>query len=83
MRRLFCPCGNAARQDVLLAADVDTAPEEESDYAAWAAYRKAKKKEKGRSNEERGNKGSNKNEDDGRTLNGLNRKMGERDGCYT
>ena len=56
MRRLFGPHGNAARQDVyraaraatrrvnvLLAADSDTVSRQE-DYAAWAAFRKAKRR---------------------------------------
>ena len=42
MCRLFGPRGSEARQDVLLAADLDTVSEEE-DFAAWVAYRKAKK----------------------------------------
>ena len=42
MRRLFGSCGNAARQDALLAAGVDTAPDEESENAAWAAHRRAR-----------------------------------------
>ena len=49
MRRLFAPRGDAARQDVLLAAELETAPEEE-DCAARAVYRKSdkgKQKEKG------------------------------------
>ena len=46
MRRLFGLFGNAARQDVLLAAYLD-AVSEEGDFAPWAAYRKAKKKERG------------------------------------
>ena len=43
MRRFFGPRGNAARQDVLFAADLETVSEKE-DYAAWGAFRKAKKK---------------------------------------
>ena len=50
MRRLFRPCGSAAIQDVLVAADLDTASEEES-FEAWAAYRKAKRR-RGKSAEE-------------------------------
>ena len=42
MSRLFGPRGSAARQDVLLAADVDSVTEEESDLAARAAYGQAK-----------------------------------------
>ena len=53
MRRLFGACGDAARQDALLAADAVTASDEESENAAWAAHRKAKKeKQKGRNVEE-------------------------------
>ena len=43
MSRLFWPRGGAARQDVLVAADVDASSKEECDYAAWVARRKAKK----------------------------------------
>ena len=39
-RRLLGPCGYASRQDVVVAADMDTAPEEE-DCEKWVAYRKA------------------------------------------
>ena len=42
MRRLFGPRGGAARQDVLVAADLDAASEEE-DFARCAGYCKAKK----------------------------------------
>ena len=34
MRRIFGPCGGSARQDVLVAADVDV---EEAGYGAWVA----------------------------------------------
>ena len=43
MRRLSGQRGYAARQGALLAADLD-AVSDEGDYAAWAAYRKARKK---------------------------------------
>ena len=46
MRRPFGACGGAARQYVLVAADVDAYLEVESDYASRAAYRRAKKKGK-------------------------------------
>ena len=46
IRRLFGPRGTAARQDVKLAADLDTVSEEE-EYAARVAYRKTKKEKKG------------------------------------
>ena len=45
MRRLFGPHGSAARQDVLVAADMHAASEG-ADFEAWAAYRKAKKGKK-------------------------------------
>ena len=45
MRRSHGPFGSAARQDVLLAADLDTVPEEQ-DFASWAVYREAKKEKK-------------------------------------
>ena len=51
MRRLSCPCGGAARRDVLVAADFEEKPgfkahrkaplEEEAGYKARAAHRKA------------------------------------------
>ena len=50
IRPLFGPRGNAARQDVLSAADLDAVSEEE-DFEAWVAYRKAKK-EKTKENRE-------------------------------
>ena len=40
MRRLFGPCFYASRQDVLVAADTDTAPGE-ADFEARMAYRQA------------------------------------------
>ena len=84
MRRLFGQRGNAARQDVLLVADADTASGKESEYAAGAAQRTAKKeKKKERRSETRGKKGGNLNKDEGRTLDGFNRKTGERNSCYT
>ena len=42
LRRLFGPRGGAAHQDVFVAADIDLSSEEETDFDAWAAYRKAK-----------------------------------------
>ena len=42
-RRLFGPRGNAARSNILL-AEYWGAVSEDEDYAAWAAYRKAKKR---------------------------------------
>ena len=48
MRRLFGPCGGAARQDVLVALDVDVISDGADDFAAWFAHRKAKSKAKKR-----------------------------------
>ena len=45
MRRLSGPCGYASRQHVLVAAEMDTASEEE-DCEAWMAYRNAKRAKK-------------------------------------
>ena len=42
MRRLFGPRGSAFRQDVRVAADMDTVSEEE-DFEARIAYRKVKR----------------------------------------
>ena len=44
MRRLFRPCGRAARQDVLVATDIEVSSEAETDSEAWVAHCKAKKK---------------------------------------
>ena len=46
MQRLFGPCGDASRHDVLVAQDMDTASEKE-DFEAWLAYRKAKRATRG------------------------------------
>ena len=45
MRRLSGLCGYASRQDVLLAAEMDTASEV-GDFGVWVAYRKAKRANK-------------------------------------
>ena len=82
MRRLFGPRGNAARQCVLSAADSDAVSKGE-DFAAWVAYRKAqneKRREKGY--EGHSNTGGVKRKEEGRTLNGLNRRTGGRNRCY-
>ena len=49
MRRLFWPRGSPEKQDVLVAADLDTASEE-AYFEAWTVYREPKKEER----EERG-----------------------------
>ena len=41
MRHLFGSCGSAARHDVLIAADADLFPDEESEHAVWLAHQKA------------------------------------------
>ena len=44
MRRPSDPCASAARQDVLVAADLDAPSEGENDFDAQAAHRKPNKK---------------------------------------
>ena len=71
MRRLFGPCGYASRQDVLVAAKMDTGSEEE-DFEAWTAYRKAKRAKKdGTSGGSRGAQKKRKPSEDVRSKNGL------------
>ena len=41
MRRLFGPCGGAARHDAVAATDVDVNLNDEDDFAAWTAHRHA------------------------------------------
>ena len=43
MRRLAGPCGGAARQCVLVAADMYAPPEEDATSTVWVAHREAKK----------------------------------------
>ena len=66
------PRGGASRQDVLVAEDMGASSEEETDFEAWVAHRKAKKK--GGKKKRRGG--------DARTLNGLNRRAGIRNRSY-
>ena len=71
MRRLFGPRGNASRQDVRVAQDMDTVSEEE-DFEAWMAYRKAKREKK-----EGGGQGKrNKSVGGERPKNPINRRTG-------
>ena len=44
MRGLIGLCGGVTRQDVSAAADADANSNGDDDFAAWVAYRKAKKK---------------------------------------
>ena len=44
MRRIFGPCGGAARQGVLVAAGMSGPSEAETEFETWVAHRKAKKK---------------------------------------
>ena len=53
IRRLVGPRCGASRQDALVAADIDAFSEEKTDFEAWAAYRKIKKKS-GRKRREHG-----------------------------
>ena len=83
MRRLFGPRGSAVRQDVLAAADLGPALGEE-DYAAWVAYRKARKGQKReRRRSDRRKTARSRPRGEGRAMNGFNRKTGESDGRYT
>ena len=68
MRRLFGPCGGAARQDVLVPADLD---------AAWVAFRRAKR-ERGKGQGGRGSRkrAGGKQEEGRRTMKKFNRKTG-------
>ena len=52
MRRQFGPCGGDARQDVLVAADVDVSSDDDADFGAWEAHRKAKKRSEKEKKEE-------------------------------
>ena len=66
-----------------MAADLDTVSEEK-DYAAWAIYRKAKIEEiREKRSEGRGETEKSENREEGRTLNGCNRRAGERNRRYT
>ena len=71
MRGLFGPRGSAARQDVLVAADIDVLSGEIADFEAWAAYCKTKKKGGGEKRSD-GDVRRSENEvnDHGQTLNG-------------
>ena len=61
------PCGYASRQDVLVAADMDTVSER-ADFEAWAACRKAEKAKKDAlSNGAHGGRGKNNSSGEGRT----------------
>ena len=54
MRRHVGPCGRAACQDVQGAADMGASSDEDADFEAWAARRKAKKKGEKQEEEEEG-----------------------------
>ena len=83
MRRLFGPCGYAPRQDVLVAADMDTAPEEEA-FEAWMVYCKVKRAKKdAQGSGEHGRREKSRSPGEGRTQNAINRRTGERNRCYT
>ena len=74
MRRLFRPRGRAARQDVLVATDIEVSSEAETDSEAWVAHCKAKKTggEKGM-NHGGARKSKYNVKGGGQTLNGFNR----------
>ena len=82
MRRLSGPCGHASRRDVVVAADMETASDEE-DFEAWAVYRKAKRAKKdAQGRGEQGSRGTKKPSAEGRAKNGFNRRTGGRNRCY-
>ena len=82
MRCLFGPSGYKSRQDVPVAADMD-APSEEEDFAAWAAYRKAKRTKKdGDSGEVNGEPKKRKPPGGRRARNGCYRRTGQRNRRY-
>ena len=90
IRRLFGPRGSAARQDVLVAADLDAASEEEDfaaseeDSASRVAFRKAEtEKEKEQGGEENGETGGSKQREGRRTMDTFDRQTGERKRCFT
>ena len=71
MRRLFGSCGNAAHQDVLIAADMGVLSDQETDHAAWLARRKAKKgRDKAQNEEEEGGEAENVGKRDARIASG-------------
>ena len=81
MRRLFGPRGYTSRQDVPVAAEMDTASEEE-DFEKRVAYRKAKRATKdGKGGGDTGKQEKRKFSKGGRTRNGFNRRTGERNRC--
>ena len=83
MRRLFGPRGYASRQDVLAAADMNTASKEE-DFETWMAYRKPKRAEKdGKSGRGNGAKEKRKPSEEERAKNSFNRRTGEQNRRYT
>ena len=85
MLRSFDPCGGPARWDVLTATDWDMDSDEgDSSRDDWAAYRKAKNRQKGsRRGTSNASKGANKIKGDGQILNALNRRTGEHNRCRT
>ena len=83
IRRLIGPRRQAARQDVLVAADLVAASGEE-DFDAWTANRKAQKEKwQGRCGDDQGKPGEGKFKDRAGTLGAFARKTGERNRCFT
>ena len=68
MRRLFGPRDGAAREEVLVAADIDASSEGETDFEASAARREVRKGgEKKRRADDDARKGQNEVRGDGQT----------------
>ena len=83
MRRLCGPCGGAARQDVLVAADMHVSSGPEIDYETRVAHRNAEREGRNKKREDGDARNfKNKVEGDGPTLNGFNRRDGIRNRCY-
>ena len=68
MRRLFGPCGGAARQGISVAADTDASSDVETDFEDWVAggrRKKVGKEEKGKQDAERRKKRWGRRTEDG------------------
>ena len=76
MRRLFGPHHYASRQDVLVAADMDTVSEG-GDFEAWVTYCKTKRAKKdGKSGGDTRKQEKRETSEEGCTRNGFNRRTG-------
>ena len=76
IRRLLRPRGGAAREDVSAAGDVDSNSNDQDDFAAWDAYRKARKNDKGNAKVGGATKMEGEVKEGGRTPNGIEQNTG-------